>query len=80
MSTFSWVYKQYTFSDPIPPPLQVYRIRFLDSTIWVSCKITFIVQQQIFTLISSLLDMWQVIGLAKYYDMEIWVNIVYIQI
>ncbi len=25
MTTFSWVYKQYTFSDPLPPPLKVYR-------------------------------------------------------
>ncbi len=36
MSTFSWVYKQYTFSDPLlPPPFQVYRIIFLVSKIWV---------------------------------------------
>ncbi len=39
MSTFSWVYKQYTFSDSLP----------------------------------------QVIGLAKYYDLQISVNIVYIK-
>ncbi len=45
MSTFSWAYKQYTFSDPLPPPLQVYRPTFLVSKIWVSHK-TFIVQQQ----------------------------------
>ncbi len=29
MSTCSWVYKQYTFSDPLPPPFQVYRPTFL---------------------------------------------------
>ncbi len=56
MSTFSLVYKQYIFSDPLPPPLQVYRPTFLVSKIWVSC-ITFIVQQQKLTLILSLFDM-----------------------
>ncbi len=56
MSTFSWVYEQYTFSDPLPPPLQVYRPTFLVSKIKVSRK-TFIVQQQKLTLILSLFDM-----------------------
>ncbi len=61
------------------PPLQVYRPTFLVSKIWVS-RITFIVQQQKLTLILSLFDMLQVIGLAKYYDLQISVNIVYFQI
>ncbi len=43
MSTFSWVYKQYTFSDPLPPPLEVYRLTFLGSKIWVSRCIIIIV-------------------------------------
>ncbi len=78
MLTFSWVYKQYTFSDPLPPPLQVYRSISLGSKIWVS-RITCIGQQQL-TLPSSLFDMQQMIALAKYYDLQISVNIVYIQI
>ncbi len=49
MSTFSWMYKQYSFSDPFPPPLQMYRTTFLVSNIWVS-HITFIVQKQKLTL------------------------------
>ncbi len=56
MSTFSWVYKQYTFSDRLPPPLQVYRPTFLVYKIWVS-RITFIVQPQKLTLILNLFDM-----------------------
>ncbi len=55
MSTFSWVYKQYTFSDPLPPPLQVYTPTFLVSKIWVSRE-TFIVQEHKLTLTLSLFD------------------------
>ncbi len=72
MSTFSLVYKQYTFSDPLPPPLQVYRPTVVGSTIWVSHSIIFIVRQPKLTLLSK-----YVIALAKYYDLEISVNIVW---
>ncbi len=53
----SVLYKQYTFSEPLPPPLQVYRSTFWGSKIWVSHSITFIVQQQKLALLSSLFDM-----------------------
>ncbi len=77
MSTFSWVYKQYTFSDPLSPsfPLSL-QTNIFGFKIWVSC-ITFITQQQKLTLLSSLFEM---IALAKYYDLQISVNSVYFQI
>ncbi len=40
-----------------PPPLQVYRPKFLGSKMWVSCNITFILQHQKLTFLSSLFDM-----------------------
>ncbi len=44
ISTFSWVYKHYTFTrDTLPPPLQVYRATCLGSKIWVSRSIIIIV-------------------------------------
>ncbi len=57
MSTLSWVYKQYTFSDPLPPPLQVYRPTFVGSSI------TIIVQQLKLIILSSLL--WLSIRICK---------------
>ncbi len=57
MSTFSWVYIQYTFSDPLHP--KVCKPTFWGSKTRVSCSTTFIVQQQKLTCLRSLLcDKW----------------------
>ncbi len=61
MSTFSWVYKQYPFSDPPPPapPPKVYRPTSWGSKKRVSRNTTFIVQQQKLTSLQSpLCDKW----------------------
>ncbi len=55
MSTFSWVYKQYTFSDPLPLPYKC-TDQHVCFKIWASC-ITFFVQQQKVTVPSSLFYM-----------------------
>ncbi len=59
MSTFSWVYKQYTFFRPLSPPPQVYRPTFWGSKTRVSHSTTFIMQQQKLTHLRRLLfDKW----------------------
>ncbi len=73
MSTFSSVYKQYTFSDappPSPPSVQTNIFGF---------------QNMGFMHNPYFKPLWYVtsdsrIGLAKYYDLQISVNIVYFQI
>ncbi len=52
MSTFSQVYKQYTFSKP--PPFKVYRPTFLGSKMKVPPR-TFIIQQQKITIFQGCL-------------------------
>ncbi len=78
VNIFMNVQTVYFFKSPYPP-LQMYRPTFLVSKIWVS-RIKVIVQQQKLTLLSSLFDMYQMITLAMYYDLQISVNIVYFQI
>ncbi len=59
-STFSRVYTQYTFSDPLPPPPKVYRPTFWGSKTRIS-RNTFIVQQQKLSHLWSLLcDKWYI--------------------
>ncbi len=64
---------------PSPPPLLTclsVQTNIFVSKIWVSC-ITFITQQQKLILLLSLFEM---IALAKYYDLQISVTSVYFQI
>ncbi len=59
MSTFSWLYKQYTFSDPLPLPLKCADHTFVGSKTRVLRSTTFIVQKQKLTRLQSLqCDKW----------------------
>ncbi len=77
ISTFSWVYKQYTFSDPLPPHPKVCRPTFLGSKTRVLRRTIFIVQQRKITRFWSVVcDKWYLVG-SMYYDLQIIANIVY---
>ncbi len=81
MSTFSWVYKQYTFSDPLPPLPSVQtnifgfqNMGFMHNIYCATTKINPYFKPVWYLTSDSR------IGLAKYYDLQISVNIVYFQI
>ncbi len=70
MSTFSQLYKQCTFWDPLLAPTKC-TDQYFWGLKWVSCSPIFIELQQKLARLSSLFDIWQMIPLTMYYDYKL---------